>query len=631
MVLSILNPILGPISNVLVPVTAPLEVVLAPILGGGQNDQLLENLVGGGGLVEGLLGPVLGGGAPSNVVAVLTGSGGLIPSILGQLLGAGIQDSQALDSILSTNGLIGGLIQRLASIPSVIPAVLETVAGPGGLVETLIANLLAADLSGDDLAGLIGENGSLLADLSPLLEGLLDPVAGPGAPLEAIGDLLRDVTGDNGPLGALIGDGAVLGAVGDFVQGAVALLISSGSPGTIPGTPGDDDITGTPGDDVIDGGDGDDTIDGGDGDDVISGGPGNDTIDGGRGNDIILGGPGDDILRGGEGNDLIFGGDGNDVLEGGPGNDRLFGEAGNDTLRGGDGNDVLSGGAGDDSIDGGNGSDRAIYSGNRADYQVVRQGDGSFVITDTRAGGDGVDKLVNVELLKFSDQTLRIGTSREDVAIVHRSILRTDADATFIATTTDKIQTGALTYEQYVGSLIDQAETTTIPALVVTSFFEGVTPVSARLDQLAAFSDSQFKYYTQMGVQDPKIGPYEALGYAFSDTSDFQSKYGKLSESAFISTSYQDVFGRSATTVQTAHFQSQIDYFQSIYKAVGIGDAKATSLAMGAVLGQMIGAAVNGEPGTQPYAALAEAFLRDAADGEVAYQTPLVGFAPEPV
>jgi hypothetical protein len=91
-------------------------------------------------------------------------------------------------------------------------------------------------------------------------------------------------------------------------------------------------------------------------------------------------------VDGGTGNDVIWTGDGDDTLEGGEGNDNLFGGAGNDTL------------------DGGSGSDTALYSGNWSDYDITENADGSYTVTDTRAGSpDGSDTVSNVETFSFAD------------------------------------------------------------------------------------------------------------------------------------------------------------------------------------------------------------------------------------
>ncbi len=121
-------------------------------------------------------------------------------------------------------------------------------------------------------------------------------------------------------------------------------------------------------------------------------GDGNDVFDNSQLADRV----GVDVVDGGNGNDTIWTGHGNDTLIGGAGDDRLFGEAGDDTLTGGSGNDI---------IDGGEGNDVAVFAGNRADYDVIRNADGTTTVID-RSTADGVDRVINVESLRFADQTL---------------------------------------------------------------------------------------------------------------------------------------------------------------------------------------------------------------------------------
>ena len=114
-------------------------------------------------------------------------------------------------------------------------------------------------------------------------------------------------------------------------------------------------------------------------------------------------------------------GDNSDVFAG---SDRLLGNKGNDSLGGGAGADTLRGDEGNDSLDGGanraasstssttmqwdpngsNGVDVAEYAGKAERYTVTRGADGVFTVTDAKTrGGDGVDTLRNVEVLRFAD------------------------------------------------------------------------------------------------------------------------------------------------------------------------------------------------------------------------------------
>lgn len=204
------------------------------------------------------------------------------------------------------------------------------------------------------------------------------------------------------------------------------------------------------------------TLNGDAGADLLTGGAGKDTLDGGADNDILNGGADNDTLNGGDGVDTaVFAGDRSaytistsagvttvagpdgtdtltnverlqfanglfdingapvtgetpingtanadtlngttnaDIINGLAGNDVISGLAGADTLNGGDGDDTVNGGGGNDAIDGGAGTDVAVFTGNRAAYQLSEAG-GVTTIT----GPDGVDTLVNVERLRFAD------------------------------------------------------------------------------------------------------------------------------------------------------------------------------------------------------------------------------------
>ncbi|MFN3825393.1 MAG: alkaline metalloproteinase, partial [Pseudorhodobacter sp.] len=75
-----------------------------------------------------------------------------------------------------------------------------------------------------------------------------------------------------------------------------------------------------------------------------------------------------------------------------------------DYLYGGAGNDRLIGGRGNDTLDGGLGWDTAIYSGRMADYDVQANADGTTSVFHSRGTReDGIDLLVSIEVLEFSD------------------------------------------------------------------------------------------------------------------------------------------------------------------------------------------------------------------------------------
>ncbi len=164
----------------------------------------------------------------------------------------------------------------------------------------------------------------------------------------------------------------------------------------ISGTNGNDSLTGSTNDEWFWGNGGDDTIDGGGGNDWVSYsrdpsgvsvylalGRGVDGWDGASGK---LGLGGTDTLYNIEN---VEGSDFSDRLTGSSGDNSFIGRSGNDTINGGEGNDTV------------------IYSGARSEYVISKQGN-AYTVTDTVAGRDGVDSLLNVEMLSFSDGTFAI-------------------------------------------------------------------------------------------------------------------------------------------------------------------------------------------------------------------------------
>ena len=91
--------------------------------------------------------------------------------------------------------------------------------------------------------------------------------------------------------------------------------------------------------------------------------------------------------------EVAWGGDGTDLIIGNSAANKLYGARGDDTLEGG---------AGDDTLDGGAGNDIARFTGNQSRYTITAE-NGGYRVTDSLAGGDGSDFLLNVETLKFAD------------------------------------------------------------------------------------------------------------------------------------------------------------------------------------------------------------------------------------
>lgn len=135
----------------------------------------------------------------------------------------------------------------------------------------------------------------------------------------------------------------------------------------------------------------------------------------------------------GSGNDTVLGASDDNGLWGNDGDDSIDGRGGDDDLWGGAGNDLLTGGAGNDLLAGGAGHDRLILTGARADYAAALTFDG-LVLTDLRGGSpDGIDTLMGVEEVTFTDGTLAITALTG--AVVTTTL--TSAANVFVAATDD--------------------------------------------------------------------------------------------------------------------------------------------------------------------------------------------------
>jgi Ca2+-binding RTX toxin-like protein len=192
------------------------------------------------------------------------------------------------------------------------------------------------------------------------------------------------------------------------------------------------EIVGTAASDRLQGGAGNDTIRGLAGNDVMIGGAGDDTLLGGSGSDDLHGDTGADSFYGGDDNDWIYIGAGDIIADGGAGYDlvlmsfgattatqfvsieALNGTWGDDIIDlssygtgfnvyAGGGNDLIRGSHGNDDIDGSGANVTLEMTGALADYTFSTDGIGGIVMTDLRAGGDGVDRAINVNTFHFTD------------------------------------------------------------------------------------------------------------------------------------------------------------------------------------------------------------------------------------
>jgi hypothetical protein len=244
-------------------------------------------------------------------------------------------------------------------------------------------------------------------------------------------------------------------------------------------------------------------------------------------------------------------------------------------------------------------------------------------------GGPGISATVTATDLRLLDVlgwtptgNASASSTVASVSLAYNGVTGQPLSQTSAAAVATSISAGQITLGQYIDDLIANAQTTTIPALIVSQFF-GAPPTQIHLGELATFDTSQLAAYTQMGVAQPILGPYEALGVGFSDTLVFHNKYAGLTDPNFVTKAYQDAFQRAPSSVQAQHFSDQLSALETMYTGAGQTVENAGWHARGAVIGQMLGIAVLSEPTQHAYIDTASTFLHAAALGQATYGDPL--------
>jgi hypothetical protein len=151
----------------------------------------------------------------------------------------------------------------------------------------------------------------------------------------------------------------------------------------------------------------------------------------------------------------------------------------------------------------------------------------------------------------------------------------------------------------------------TAGTIVYTAEF-GSAPSATELNVLNQFTQAQFAYGQQIGVQDAAVYAFEALGVALASSGkQFQNKFGPSNstypastagDAQFVTDAYTSVFGHVGTSPQIQHFVDQLNFFETLYTDAGtFGSASNIDLlARGAIYGQMLGIEHEGRLGTPP-------------------------------
>ena len=139
----------------------------------------------------------------------------------------------------------------------------------------------------------------------------------------------------------------------------------------------------------------------------------------------------------------------------------------------------------------------------------------------------------------------------------------------------------------------------TAGTIVYTAEF-GIAPDAIELNVLNQFTQAQFDFGQKIGVMDPSIYAFQALGVALASGPHFQDTFGPtnvlypvstVGDVHFVDDSYASVFGHAGSAAQVQHFVDQLNSFEALYTAAGtFGSASNIDLlARGAIYGQMLG------------------------------------------
>ena len=296
----------------------------------------------------------------------------------------------------------------------------------------------------------------------------------------------------------------------------------------------------------------------------LEGGGGNDVLKGAAGSDTLLGGAGDDILNGGSGDDVIDGGAGVDIASyedatagvridltkvgvqqntHGDGFDTLTsieglkGSAFNDVFQGSAADETFQGGKGDDVIDGGDGVDTAIYGAAASNYSWTRNADGTWTVRDLRAtGGDGVDTLLNIEKLQFTDKTVTLSSSDTSVSI--KDVLHANA--------VDTIATGqindAILSPDGKTAYVSNSEGYLTALNTATGDIVGRWKVGTQLAGMDVSSDGRYVVVAEQTLENPVYGTYGSTATVKIHVLDtYTGQVKDYAQSGSYSTGFYDV------------------------------------------------------------------------------------------
>jgi hypothetical protein len=287
---------------------------------------------------------------------------------------------------------------------------------------------------------------------------------------------------------------------------------------------------------------------------------------------------------------------------------------------------------------GGYGVNTVVFHGAHSEYSINTSLDANGLlhteVVDQGAAGDGTIDLTNVQLLQFADKTL---ITLEAIGGANLGVLRvadTVADASSVAA---NINAGKLTFATYVNQLINEAQSTTVPAVAVEASMYGAVGSSAEITKLVTqFLPAQ----VANAPSSPQVYVSEVLGlvFAFGDENGgtgFATNFGPANaampatfagDAAFAAAAAKAIFGAAANANTPIAILGWVSNWEAFYTHNGVpGIANPTFdqidlAARGAAWGDAVGAALNSNLG--PLHGQVVNFLGDAAQETAIYSAP---------
>jgi hypothetical protein len=138
-----------------------------------------------------------------------------------------------------------------------------------------------------------------------------------------------------------------------------------------------------------------------------------------------------------------------------------------------------------------------------------------------------------------------------------------------------------------IATLQNYASLTVWEAVNDFPFFTPDSITSMQFVALIDFSNSQLAYAQQIGLPDPALYTFEALGAALSSQPNFLRFANIQDDTAFVTATAGYAFQQPESPAQIQGFVSQLHFLEGFYSAAHIPNYEL--VAKGAVFGLMLG------------------------------------------